>query len=182
MTCIRLVPALLKGTTLRSFIYRYFIISFSLRVSITKERIFSHETSLCLHLPCPAASHAHHSRTGCGRRQRPAPGETSRPAAPATQAGEITVLHSETGTVKTYPISEYLFGVVAAEISYDAPAEAMKAQAVAAYSIACRRMAERASGSSTALPPLREPISRTITMWITAFPPGGFERKMGRPI
>lgn len=79
----------------------------------------------------------------------PGPGETSRPAAPAAQAGEITVLHSETGTVKTYPISEYLFGVVAAEISYDAPAEAMKAQAVAAYSIACRRMAERASGSSS---------------------------------
>lgn len=70
------------------------------------------------------------------------------PASP-TAAGDISVLHSETGEIKTYAMTEYLFGVVAAEISYDAPAEALKAQTVAAYSIACRRKIERAAGNTS---------------------------------
>lgn len=75
---------------------------------------------------------------------------SSAPASPApTAAGDIAVLHSETGEIKTYAMTDYLFGVVAAEMSYDAPAEALKAQAVAAYSIACRRKAERAAGNTS---------------------------------
>ena len=73
----------------------------------------------------------------------------SEPSPSPTAAGEISVLHVETGAVKTYSMADYLFGVLAAEISYDAPAEALKAQAVAAYSIACRRKIERAAGNTS---------------------------------
>ena len=65
--------------------------------------------------------------------------QSSSPPASPTAAGDIAVLHSETGEVKTYAMTDYLFGVVAAEMSFDAPTEALKAQTVAAYSIACRR-------------------------------------------
>lgn len=73
----------------------------------------------------------------------------SEPSPSPTAAGEISVLHVETSEVKTYSMADYLFGVLAAEISYDAPAEALKAQAVAAYSIACRRKIERAAGNTS---------------------------------
>ena len=81
--------------------------------------------------------------------REPSGSESSTPTPSPTAEGEITVLHSETGEVKTYSMTDYLFGVLASEISYDTPVEALKAQAVAAYSIACRRKIERAAGNTS---------------------------------
>lgn len=57
--------------------------------------------------------------------------------------GEVfSVLISQTGEVKEIPVKEYVFGVVAAEMNASFHSEALKAQAVAAYTYALRRKAE----------------------------------------
>ena len=56
----------------------------------------------------------------------------------------FAVLDHETGKVEKIPASEYVFGAVAAEISPDSEAEALKAQAVVCYTFACRKKWQRA--------------------------------------
>ena len=55
----------------------------------------------------------------------------------------VSVLHSDTGKVVDYTVKEYLFGVVAAEMPMEYPEQAVKAQAIAAYTLTRHRMAQR---------------------------------------
>ena len=74
------------------------------------------------------------------------PTASSRAPAPsrAEQSGRFRVLRRATGKVETLTREEYLFGVVAAEMGGSFPEEALKAQAVAAYTFALCRAGERA--------------------------------------
>lgn len=75
----------------------------------------------------------------------PGPGEkvpTPSTPLPSDSTGFL-VLDSETGQVHEYTKEEYVFGVVAAEMDASYPEEALKAQAVAAYTIAERRKNQR---------------------------------------
>ncbi|MBQ6818147.1 MAG: stage II sporulation protein D [Clostridia bacterium] len=56
----------------------------------------------------------------------------------------VTVLHHDSAQVKSYPVTEYLFGVAAAEMPLSYPDEALKAQLVAAYTLMQYRIARRA--------------------------------------
>ena len=66
----------------------------------------------------------------------------------AVGTGYFNVLDTSDMTVTRYSEKEYLFGAVGAEMPASYPAEALKAQAVAAYTVACmRREKERANPS-----------------------------------
>ncbi len=56
----------------------------------------------------------------------------------------VKVLHADTGTVSEYDMQEYLFGVVAAEMSMSYPKAAVQAQTIAAYTLTLHRMETRA--------------------------------------
>lgn len=63
----------------------------------------------------------------------------------AVQKSEkFSVLISETGKIEEIPAADYIFGVVAAEMNASYHPEALKAQAVAAYTYALRRKGENA--------------------------------------
>jgi len=66
----------------------------------------------------------------------PSPGDIS-------PSQTIRVLHTDTGQVTEYPMQEYLFGVVAAEMSLSYPKAAVQAQTIAAYTLTLHRMAAR---------------------------------------
>lgn len=71
------------------------------------------------------------------------PSETEAPYVPPAQ-DSFRILDMKTDTVTVMPAQEYLFGVVAAEMPISYEEEALKAQAVAAYTFACyRRRANR---------------------------------------
>ncbi len=57
----------------------------------------------------------------------------------------LQVLRTGTQQVETVSMSDYLFGVVAAEMPMSYPPEAIKAQIVAAYTLTCNRIAQRKS-------------------------------------
>ncbi|MGN1080838.1 MAG: SpoIID/LytB domain-containing protein, partial [Acutalibacteraceae bacterium] len=62
------------------------------------------------------------------------------------------VLDTSSGEVTRYSERDYLFGVVAAEMPASYPSESLKAQAVASYTVACkRRAAERANPDESML-------------------------------
>ena len=62
----------------------------------------------------------------------------------AVEQGVFRVLDPDSGTVTEYDEREYLFGALGAEMPASYPEEALKAQAVCAYTIAClRRAAQR---------------------------------------
>ena len=62
--------------------------------------------------------------------------------------GGFYVREHETGTVKFFSDSDYVFGVVASEMDINAPDEALKAQAVASYTFALnRKIKNRQNGS-----------------------------------
>ncbi len=63
------------------------------------------------------------------------------PSSPGTET--IDVLHSQTQTVVTYSVHDYLFGVVAAELPMDYPEHAVKAQIIAAYTLTQNRKNSR---------------------------------------
>jgi stage II sporulation protein D len=56
---------------------------------------------------------------------------------------EFRILITETDKVVTLSANDYICGVVAAEIGAESSEEALKAQAVAAYTFACRKKGER---------------------------------------
>ena len=62
----------------------------------------------------------------------------------AGESEKFSVLISETGQTEEIPVADYIFGVVAAEMNASFHTEALKAQAVAAYTYALRRRAENA--------------------------------------
>lgn len=59
------------------------------------------------------------------------------------EEGVFRLLDPDTQTVTEYSEREYLFGAVGAEMPASYPAEALKAQAVAAYTVACKRRTEQ---------------------------------------
>lgn len=84
------------------------------------------------------------SAAGLIFRQRPVTEKT--PDGAVTDSGAyFDVLNTENGEIVRYSDRDYLFGVVAAEMPAAYPAEALKAQALASYTVACKkRLAERA--------------------------------------
>ena len=68
--------------------------------------------------------------------------ETDPDNKPVLGAARAFRIKTESG-IEEIDVNEYVFGVVAAEMSASAPAEALKAQAVAAYSFALYRSAAR---------------------------------------
>ncbi len=69
------------------------------------------------------------------------------PEAEDAVSDSFRVCDTETGEVTEMPAEEYIFGVVAAEMPALYETEALKAQAVAAYTFACYRRAENAGKS-----------------------------------
>lgn len=67
------------------------------------------------------------------------------------QTDALQVLRTDTGLVETVSVTDYIFGVVAAEMPMSYPEEAIKAQAVAAYTLALHRMEERSQNPPQAL-------------------------------
>lgn len=64
----------------------------------------------------------------------------------ASKSGKIKVKISESGEIKEIDEKDYILGVLAAEMSAESEAEALKAQAVAAYSFMLVRKSENAAG------------------------------------
>lgn len=81
------------------------------------------------------------------------PGEVEKsPSFPKpSDASHFLVLLSKSGNIQEFDEQEYLFGVLAAEMDASYPEEALKAQAVAAYTMACRRREERRQNPNAAL-------------------------------
>lgn len=67
------------------------------------------------------------------------------PKAKNAASDKFKVLNSDTGEVTEIKAEDYIFGVVAAEMPALYSEEALKAQAVAAYTYACRRRAENSA-------------------------------------
>lgn len=66
------------------------------------------------------------------------------PTTPSPKGDDtVTVLNSNNGVVTDYSVKEYLFGVVAAELPMSYPEQAIKAQAIAAYTLMLHRMEQR---------------------------------------
>ena len=80
-------------------------------------------------------------------------GEATPPAAAGKDASEDTlqVLRADTKAVETYSMHDYIFGVVAAEMPMSYGEQAVKAQAVAAYTLTLYRMQERQKNPPKAL-------------------------------
>jgi stage II sporulation protein D len=71
---------------------------------------------------------------------------TAEPPVFSGEQGKEEVLRlyrTDTDKVEVYPVKEYLFGVVAAEMPMSYPKEAVKAQVVAAYTLTLHRMSHR---------------------------------------
>lgn len=69
------------------------------------------------------------------------------PDAPLAASDSFRILDTTSGEVTEMPAEEYIFGVVAAEMPALYDTEALKAQAVAAYTFACYRRAENTGKS-----------------------------------
>lgn len=69
------------------------------------------------------------------------------PVAKKAVADKFLVCNTEDGSVTEMPAKDYIFGVVAAEMPALYETEALKAQAVAAYTYACFRRAENSDKS-----------------------------------
>lgn len=67
------------------------------------------------------------------------------PKAKNAASDKFKVLNSDTGEITEIKAEDYIFGVVAAEMPALYSEEALKAQAVAAYTYACRRRAENSA-------------------------------------
>lgn len=83
--------------------------------------------------------------------------DTKKEPPPATSLPDVTlkddkflVLMEDTQKVEEIDAREYIFGVLACEMSMKYHEEALKAQAVAAYTFACRRRQERLSNPQQA--------------------------------
>ena len=72
---------------------------------------------------------------------------TEIPDAPLAASDSFRILDTTSGEVTEMPAEEYIFGVVAAEMPALYDTEALKAQAVAAYTFACYRRAENTGKS-----------------------------------
>jgi stage II sporulation protein D len=82
------------------------------------------------------------SRSGSG-------GEASSSQAPKATGGQFLIRDTSTGKILTVGDDEFVRGTVACELSPDAPTEALKAQAVAAYTYYSRiRATKRAQNAS----------------------------------
>ena len=69
------------------------------------------------------------------------------PDAPLAASDSFRILDTTSGEVTEMTAEEYIFGVVAAEMPALYDTEALKAQAVAAYTFACYRRAENTGKS-----------------------------------
>ncbi len=94
----------------------------------------------------------------CAFSTQPSKENTPLPSAPAgtesvtTQKAVFKVQNDQTGDVVTIDEQSFLIGIVACEMSATAPAEALKAQAVAAYTYYCKQRAAAADGIFSNVP------------------------------
>lgn len=78
--------------------------------------------------------------------------DTPTPAPPPVKAAEFKVKNTQTDEILTFSENDFLIGIVSCEMAPSSPPEALKAQAVAAYTYYCKQRAAATDGVFSNVP------------------------------